>query len=65
MFFVRKKGKTSDLPKFASQQWRSDAKGRPGPTIKVPPFPPLKSAYKILKCKKIMFRGYIRINKAS
>jgi len=40
MFFVRKKGKTSDLPKFASQQWRREAKGRPGPTIKMPPYTP-------------------------
>jgi len=28
-------------------QWRSEAKCRPGPTIKVPPFPPLKFSYKI------------------
>jgi len=27
-------------------QWRSEAKCRPGPTIKVPPFQPLKFAYK-------------------
>jgi len=27
-------------------QWRSEAKFRPGPTIEVPPFPSLKSAYK-------------------
>jgi len=32
-----------------SPQWRSEAKCRPGPTIKVPPFPPLKFAYKIFK----------------
>jgi len=44
----------------ASQQWRSEAKCRPGPSIKVPPFPPLKFAYKNLKWKKIMFRAYKR-----
>jgi len=26
---------------FPQMQWRSEAKCRPGPTIKVPPFPPL------------------------
>ena len=30
-------------------QWRSVAKCRPGPTIKVQTFPPLKFAYKNLK----------------
>jgi len=31
------------------RQWRSEAKCRPGPTLKVPLFPPLKFAYKNLK----------------
>jgi len=31
------------------QQWCSEAKCRPGPTIKVRPFSPLKFAYKTLK----------------
>jgi len=39
-------------------QCRSEAKCRPGPTTKVPPFPPLKSAYKNFKLKKIVFRAY-------
>jgi len=34
------------LPKT---QWRSEAKCCQGPTIKVPPFPPFKFAYKNLK----------------
>ena len=36
-------------------QWRSEPKCRTGSTIKVPPFPPLKFAYKNLKWKKIIF----------
>jgi len=43
------------------KQWRSEAKYGPGPTIKVPLFPPLKFAYKTLKWKKIMFRAYLKI----
>jgi len=43
----------------AYNQWRSEAKCRPGPTIKVPPFPPLKFDYKNLKRENIMFRAYI------
>jgi len=43
------------------QHWRSKAKYRPGPTIKVPPFQPLKFAYKNFKWKKIMFRAYSKI----
>jgi len=31
----------------AQTQWRIEAKCRPGPTLKVPPFQPLKFAYKI------------------
>jgi len=52
----------------ASNQWRSEAKCLPGSTIKVPPFLPLKFAYKNLKWKKIMFSCLfkdIRIDKAS
>jgi len=30
-------------------QWRSEAKCRPEPTLKVPPFPPVKFAYKNFK----------------
>jgi len=41
-------------------QWRSKAKCRPGPTIKVPPFPPLKFAYKNFKWK-FMFRANSKI----
>jgi len=37
-------------------QWRREAKCRQGPTIKVPPFPPLEFNYKNLKWK-IMFRA--------
>ena len=54
---------SSDLlqqTKTTPHQWRSEAKCRPGPTIKVPAFPPLKFAYKNLKWKKIMFRDYQR-----
>jgi len=41
-------------------QWRSKAKCRPGPTIKVPSFPPLKFAYKNFKWK-FMFRANLKI----
>jgi len=40
-------------------QWRSEAKCRPGPTIKVLPFPPLKFADKNFKWK-FMFRAYLK-----
>jgi len=40
-------------------QWRSEVKFRPGPTINVPPFPLLKFANQILKCKQFMFRAYL------
>jgi len=46
---------------LAALQWRSEAKCRPGPTIKVPLFPPLKFAYKNLKGKKIVFYSYLKI----
>jgi len=43
-------------PKYQpSIQWCSKVKCRPGPTIKVAPFPPLKFAYKNFKWK-FMFR---------
>jgi len=42
------------------EQWRSKAKCRPGPTKKVPPFPPLKFAYKSFKWK-LMFRANFKI----
>jgi len=42
-------------------QRRSESKCRPGSTIKVPPFQPLKLAYKILQWKKIMFRASLKI----
>ena len=34
-----------------ADQWRCEAKCRPGPTIKVPPFQPIKFTYKNLKWK--------------
>ena len=40
-----------------TNQWRREAKCRPRLTIKVPPFLPLKVAYKNLKWNKIMFRA--------
>jgi len=53
---------TVDLKKKTiPDQWRSEAKCRPGPTIEVRPFPPLKFAYKNLKRKKIMFRAYLKV----
>jgi len=45
---------------FAHDQWRSKAESRPGPTIKVPPFPPLKFAFKNFKWK-FMFRADLKI----
>jgi len=49
--FIKAKNKSD-------KQWRSKAKCRPRPTIKVPPFPPLNFVYKNLKWKKVMFRAY-------
>jgi len=43
-----------------TDEWRSKAKCRPRPTTKVPPFPPLKLAYKIFKWK-FVFRANLRI----
>ena len=40
-------------------QCRSEAECRPGPTIKAPPFPPLKFVYKNVKGKKIVFHAYL------
>jgi len=42
-------------------QWRSEAKCRPGPTIKLPPFPPLKFAFKNF-IWKFMFRANLNIS---
>ena len=53
--FFRRRGYNTPCP-----QWRSEAKCRLEPTIKVPPFQPLKFAYKNLKWK-IMFRAYLKI----
>ena len=41
-------------------QWRSETKCRPGPNIKVSPFPPHKFD-KNFKRKKIIFRAYLNI----
>ena len=41
--------------------WCSKAKCRPGATIKVLPFQPLKFAYNILNETKIMFHAYLKI----
>jgi len=41
-------------------QWRSKAKCRPGPTIKVPPFSPLKFPYKNFEWKFI-FRANLEM----
>jgi len=41
-------------------QWRREGKCRPGPNIKLPPFPALKFD-KNLKWKKIMFRAYSKM----
>ena len=43
-----------------SNQWRSAARCRPGPTTKVPPFAPLRFVYKSLKLNKIMLLAYKR-----
>ena len=43
----------------SSVQWRSE-ECRPGPTIKVPTFPPLRFAYKNFKWK-FMFRANLKI----
>jgi len=52
--------KTWSFQRKTWKQWRSEAKFRPGTTTKVPPFSPLKFAYKNLKWKKIMFRTYLK-----
>jgi len=41
-------------------QWRSEAKCRPGPTIKVPLLAPLKFENN-LKLKKILCSAYLKI----
>ena len=42
-------------------QWRSEAKCRPEPTITFPPFSPLKFSCKNSKWKKTIFRAYLKI----
>jgi len=46
---------------LCSDQWRSEAKSLPGPTLKVLPLLPLKFAFKNLKRKTIMFRVYLNL----
>jgi len=46
--------------KQAHTQWRSEAKCRMGPTIKVPPFLPFKFLYTNFKWK-FMFHAYLKI----
>jgi len=41
-------------------QWRSEAKCLPGPTIKVPRFPPVVKFDKNLKLKKILIRTFLK-----
>jgi len=45
---------------YWTTQWRSKAKCHPRPTIKAPPFPPLKFAYKNFKWK-FMFRANLKV----
>jgi len=43
------------LENFALEQWPSEAKCRPGPTMKVPPFPHLKFTYRISNERRSYF----------